>query len=108
MNCYLVRRGEKLLHQEIHDTRQILFHILVLNMNNTQTKTRQKGITFRIVVRLVIVAAAIYLNDGIFPGTIKINNVVADDLLPIKIQPLEFAIFELIPKQHFRQIACTP
>lgn len=41
--------------------------------------------------------ATINLKHRLFFGTIKINDVVADDFLLIKIQAFELPFFQLIP-----------
>lgn len=50
--------------------------------------------------------ATVNFKHRLFFGTIKINDVVTDDFLAIKIQAFKLPFFQLIPQQHFRQVAC--
>ena len=51
-------------------------------------------------------AAAVNFKNKLFFGTVKINYVIADNLLPIKIQSKKLLVFQLVPEQNFGQITC--
>ena len=75
-------------------------------MNYSQTQSGQKGIPQCIIFNFVVVAAAVNFQNKFFFGTVKINYVIADNLLPIKIQSKKLLVFQMVPEQSFGQIAC--
>jgi hypothetical protein len=77
------------LLQERHHSRQILFYIYIQNMDDAQTQAREIGIALCIVIRLVVMTAAIHFDNRLHFSAVKINNVIADDFLTIKIQTFE-------------------
>ncbi len=47
-------------------------------------------------------AASINFDHGLLFGAIKINDVIADDFLTVKVQAIELPFLQLSPQQHFR------
>ena len=62
-------------------------------MNNGQIEAYKECIPPCIIVGLVIMTTTVNFDNGCFLGAVKINDVVTDNLLPIKVKTEELLVF---------------
>ncbi len=67
-------------------------------MQYFKIQAREESIALRVVFLFSVMATAIHFqNDGFF-CTVKIDNIVANDLLSVKVKTEQLFFLELIPK----------
>ncbi len=88
--------------EHLHYPAQALEDIFHINMNHHQPPRLEESISLRVIGLFGEMTFAINFNHYVAVGAIKVHDIVANNLLSIKVVAPELAFFYLIPKQHFR------
>jgi len=86
-----------------HDV-HVLENIKVSRVEDFQSEPFQVGVTTCVIVCFLIVRAAINFNHKSKPLHEKVNDIVADDFLSVKIQTVKHLLMNLLPECDFGYI----
>ena len=87
-----------------HDV-YMLQHVKVCCVEHLQTETFQILVPLCVVVSLPVVRASVNLDFECEPFHKKVNDIVADDLLSVKIKAMEHFLVHLFPERNLGHVA---
>ena len=92
--------SSQILQHDIH----VLENIKVSLVEDFQSETFQVGVTPCVIVCFLVVRAAINFNYKSKPFHEKVNDIVADDFLSVKIKAVKHLLVNLLPECDFGYI----
>ena len=91
----------QILQHDVH----MLKYIIICRVEDFQSKTFQVCVPLRVIIFLVVMLSAINFYNKSKPFHEKVNNIVAYDLLSVKIKTVEHFLVYLLPKRNFGYVA---
>ena len=82
----------------------MLEDIIIRCAEYLQSKSNKKNVTLRIIIQFFVVRATVYFHNKSEFLYIKVNDILSDDYLSVKIKSVKRFLTYLRPENDFRQI----